>query len=362
MNSYWGGAVTAIGGALVIGAWVRIVRAKQWRYAWVFGIGAVVVILARPFEGFLLVVPALTALGMADRTARVWLPIVITGVLGASWLAYDNYRVTGHPLRLPYRSITSNTKLSLLFRFCRFLPLRERFGISILESRNRETYEPARSWYLFIDRPLDWLTLLRYYYGNLIWLLPVVVFLPALWHSRRTRFALILTAVIGAASLIEVWWYPHYGAPFLAALLILVAQSMRHLGQWKYHGRPVGRFLVNAMPVAVFAMMITSEAEATAKHRTADQIQAMNAQNAQKENIEQELLKKQPGQHVIFVSYEGLPSPHEEWIYNPANIDAAPVIWALDLGQTENEKLRNYYAGRSCWRFRPAESMTLSPY
>ncbi|HJX80864.1 MAG TPA: hypothetical protein VJ248_02420, partial [Candidatus Udaeobacter sp.] len=79
-------------------------------------------------------------------------------------------------------------------------------------------------------------------------------------------------------------------------------------------------------------------------------------------NIEQDLLKKQPGQHVIFVSYAGLPSPHQEWIYNPANIDAAPVIWALDLGQTENEKLRRYYAGRSCWRFKPAESMTLTPY
>jgi hypothetical protein len=97
MNSYWGGAVTAIGGALVIGAWVRIVRAKQARYAWLFGIGAVIVILARPFEGLLLVVPALIALGITERAARVWLPIIITGVLGASWLAYDHYRVTGHP-------------------------------------------------------------------------------------------------------------------------------------------------------------------------------------------------------------------------------------------------------------------------
>ncbi|HEY9419410.1 MAG TPA: hypothetical protein VIP49_04425, partial [Candidatus Udaeobacter sp.] len=232
----------------------------------------------------------------------------------------------------------------------------------VLESRNRETYERARSWHVLIDRPLDWLTLLRYYYGNLIWLLPVAVFIPALWRSRRTRFALILTAIIGAASLIEVWWYPHYGAPFLAALLILLAQSMRYLRQWKYHGREVGRFLVNATPVAIFVLMIASEAEAIAMHRTTDQTQATNAQIVQKENIEQELLKKHPGQHVIFVSYAGLPSPHEEWIYNQANMDAARVIWALDLGQTENEKLRHYYAGRSFWRFKPAESLSLRPY
>jgi hypothetical protein len=107
---------------------------------------------------------------------------------------------------------------------------------------------------------------------------------------------------------------------------------------------------------------IASEAEAIATHRTTDQTQATNARIVQKEYIEQELLKKQPRQHVIFVSYAGLPSPPEEWIYNRANIDTAPVVWALDLGQTENEKLRRYYAGRSFWRFKPADSMNLKPY
>jgi hypothetical protein len=110
MNSYWGGAVAALGGALVIGAWVRIVRAKQWRYAWLFGIGAVIVILARPFEGSVLVVPALIGLGLADRTARVWLPIIIVGVLGISCLAGI---ITASPVihaRLPYGSITSDMK------------------------------------------------------------------------------------------------------------------------------------------------------------------------------------------------------------------------------------------------------------
>jgi hypothetical protein len=362
VNSYWGGAVTAIGGALVIGAWVRITRAKQWRYAWHFGIGCVLVVLARPFEGLLLVIAALVALAIANRKARVWVPIVLIGAAGSSWLAYDNYRITGHPLRLPYREYYNQYEIVPPFSIMPISTTPRTFRHFNLESRNRETYERARSWGLFLDRPLDWLTLLRCYYGNLIWLLPVAMCLPLLWRSKRTRFALILTAIIGAASLIEVWWYPHYAAPFLAALLILVTQSMRYLRQWKYHGREVGRFLVNAMPVAVLLVMIASEAEAIATHQTTDQIQARNAQIAQKEIIERELLKNQPGRHVIFVNYVGLPSPHEEWVYNPADIDAAPVIWALDLGRTENEKLRHYYAGRSFWRFKPAESLSLRPH
>ena len=362
MNSYWGGAVTAIGGALVTGAWVRITRAKRWRYAWLFGVGAVIVVLARPFEGLLLVVPALVALGMANRTARVWLPLVLTGVAGASWLAYDNYRVTGHPLRLPYREYYEQYEIVPPFSFIPISTTPRTFRHFDLESRARETYERARSWRLLVDRPLDWLVLLRFYYGNLIWLLPVVVFMPFLWRSRRTRFAAILVAVIGAASVIEVWWYPHYAAPFTAALLILATQSMRYLRQWKYGGRETGRFLVSAMPLAVLLVMVASEAQAIATHRTADQVQAQNAQIAEKQSLEQELLKKRPGQQVIFVRYAALHSPHEEWIYNPADIDAAPVIWARDMGQVENERLRRYYAGRSFWLFKPAESMSLSPY
>ena len=209
---------------------------------------------------------------------------------------------------------------------------------------------------------MDWLTMLRYHYGNLIWVLPLAASIPLLWRSKRMRLPAVLVMVMGTVSLVEVWWYPHYAAPFLAVLLILAAQSLRYLRQWKYHGREVGRSLVNAIPAAVLLVMMTFEAQAIARHQTTDQIQSKNTQVAQKDNIERELLKNHSGQHVILVSYAGLPRPHEEWIYNPANIDAAPVIWALDLGQTENEKLRRHYAGRSFWLFKPAELMSLIPY
>jgi hypothetical protein len=359
MNSYWGGAVTAIGGALVTGAWVRITRAKRWRYAWLFGIGAVIVVVARPFEGLLLLVPALIALGVANRSPRVWLPIVLIGLAGASWFAYDNYRVTGRPLRLPYRQYYEQYEIVPPFWTVPISTTPRTFRHFDLEARARETYDRARSWHLLVDRPADWVTLLRYYFGNLIWLLPIMAFAPLLWRSKRTRFAAVLAVVIGAASVIEVWWYPHYAAPFTAALLILAAQSMRYLWQWKYDGRQVGRFLVRAMLVAVLVVMIASQAWAVATHRTADQVQMANAQ---KKNAEDQLLEARPGYHVIFVRYAGSSSPHAEWVYNRADIDASPVIWANDMGQIENERLRRYYAGRSFWLFKPDESMKVSPY
>jgi hypothetical protein len=360
MNSYWGGAVTAIGGALVTGAWIRIRRAKQWRYAWVFGIGAVIVVLSRPFEGLLLVVPALIALATASRSLRLWLPIAFIGTVGALWLAYDNYRITGHPLQLPYQRYYEQHEVAPVLAFMPLpttLPGFRHFTVN--ELWERESYNRVHSWHVLVDRPLNWLTVLRYYYGNVIWLLPLLALAPSVWRSRRTRFAAILVVVIGAGSLIEVWWYPHYAAPFVAALLILAVQSLRYLGQWKYHGREVGRFLVIAMPVAVFIVMIASEAKAIVTHQTSEWVRLLVAK---KGIVEQKLLEKVPGRHVIFVRHAGTEIPSEAWIYNPANIDAAPVIWAWDLGQAENEQLRAYYQGRSFWLFKPDEPMSLFPY
>jgi len=355
MNSYWGGAVAAIGGALVTGAWVRITRKKQAQYAWVLGIGAVIVVLARPFEGSLFILLFLLGLGMANRTARVWLPIVLIGIVGASWLAYDNYRITGHPLRLPYRQYYEEYEIVPPFSFIPLSTSPRTFQHFYLESRMLGTYQRARDWHLFMDRPIDWIVLLRIYYGNLIWLFPLAAFASSLWYSRRTRFATVLIGVIAVASLTEVWWYPHYAAPFTAALFILVVQSLRYLRHWKYNGREIGRFLVRSMPIAVAVIMLLFESREVATDR-------VQARTPTKEAMEQILLTERPGRHLIFVRYHEGDTEHREWVYNLADIDAASVVWAHDLGPYENKRLMQYYAGRSSWLFEPYQPMRFQPY
>jgi len=71
----------------------------------------------------------------------------------------------------------------------------------------------------------------------------------------------------------------------------------------------------------------------------------------------------------VFVRYSPRHTFHT-WIQNAAEIDYAPVVWALDLGPIENEKLLRYYPDRSAWLIEPdawpprltryqAESLTL---
>ena len=114
VDSYWGGAVAAIGGALVVGALPRIFRCQRPRDSLVFGIGGAILAVTRPWEGGVFCVAAIIALaiwtmiGKRSLSWRVTLPRVVAPaalvfIATGALLSYDNWRVTGDPLLFPYR-------------------------------------------------------------------------------------------------------------------------------------------------------------------------------------------------------------------------------------------------------------------
>jgi hypothetical protein len=66
---------------------------------------------------------------------------------------------------------------------------------------------------------------------------------------------------------------------------------------------------------------------------------------------------------LVFVRYWPGHVFQEEWVWNAADIDASRVVWARDLGEPEDEKLRRYYPDRAVWLLEPdARPPLLTPY
>src|SRR5262249_54359586 len=112
MNTYWGGAAAAIGGALVLGALPRIMKHQRYRGTLLLAPGLGILSQGRPFEGAFFALPVAGMLGYwllnyksvspRVRLTRVALPLTAAlAVLGAATMWYQ-WRVTGNPLLSPY--------------------------------------------------------------------------------------------------------------------------------------------------------------------------------------------------------------------------------------------------------------------
>ncbi len=112
VNSYFGGAVAALGGALVLGAFPRLRRELKAPVALIFAAGLLILANSRPLEGFLFSLPLLISVAFLlvksvrvnwSGTAKAVLPAIALLALGAGWMLYYNWRGTGHALVMPYQ-------------------------------------------------------------------------------------------------------------------------------------------------------------------------------------------------------------------------------------------------------------------
>lgn len=111
-DSYWGGSVPALGGALVLGALPRIVRHRRVRDSVVLAIGLAILGNSRPYESVFYATPILVALGLAifrstrrDRRQywhRVVLPALVLVLLTLAGMGYYFKQCTGSALLSPY--------------------------------------------------------------------------------------------------------------------------------------------------------------------------------------------------------------------------------------------------------------------
>jgi hypothetical protein len=363
-NSYWGGAVAGLGGALVLGALPRIWRRHRIRDAVWMGLGLGILASSRPYEGLVLGIPTVGALlasilGKKSPPVRislfhVVLPLLLLLVITAGALGYYSWRVTGNPFRPPYVIYEAAYPSSLFLLLSpRPVPLYHHplmrdhyFGYELWEYGKQASslggflttkFAAARDlWFFFIGPALT----------------PPLVMLPWILRDRRIRFLLVAGAVSIAGLAVEVHFYPHYVAPITGLILAIVLQGMRHLKVWQWHGQPAGRFLVRAI-VAICVLLTVLRVGAKPIHFPLDPEWpptwcCAGPGNLYRARILAEL-EGYPGRQLAVVRYRPGHDYHQEWVYNEAELDAAKVIWARDMDPEQNADIIRYFKDRSVW-------------
>jgi hypothetical protein len=380
-NSYWGGNVPAIGGALVLGALPRIKSSVRWQDATLMGIGLALLANTRPWEGLVLSLPVAVMLfwwmlSKSGPPIRVSLQVVVlplTIVLGLTggWLAYYCWRTTANPLRTPYQ-VYEQTYASVPFmRWQRIRPEPEyRHAIlrKLNSDQNSAEYHISEGVHL-----LRMLAASGFFFLGPILVLPFILIsfvlpvgLSFLQISSRSRIFFSLLVFSIAATELVVFYNPHYSAPATAlfiALIVSLVQRARMSGD-------IGLFLSRGVFVACALAFLVRIADAPlriSKSRYStyyfDEFRETNVKGWFDRPGTKSLLERNPGQQVVIVRYGPHHELQAEWVYNDADINQAKIIWARDMGSVANLELLNHYKGRHAWLLEAdAHPPTVIPY
>jgi hypothetical protein len=352
-QSYWGGAVAALGGALLFGALRRLVRRPCFSHAFLLGMGLVILANSRPFEGLVISLPAALLLVVwliqnrrmlgTRMITQVLAPILLVVLpAGAAMLWYD-FRVTGDPLRMPYVEHENQYAIAPNFIWQPLLPepsyrheaLRElHVGYALI------AYQPQRSlsgWFIVAIAKAK--LVISFFIGGVVLLIP---WLALAWiaRDRWMRFALVTWGVLGMALLMETYTLAHYVAPATSLFFALAMQGMRHVRLWCWRGRPLGRALIAVVPAVCLATLAFSLKTESFRGN-------LNSEPQQRANIDAQLCGD-GSKHLIIVRYGSQPT-YDCWVYNAADIDCSPVVWARQMDAKQNRRLLSYYADRKVW-------------
>jgi hypothetical protein len=369
INSYWGGAVAASGGALVLGAIPRIARRARTRDALLLGLGIAVLANTRPYEGLLFCLPVAgwfirwlagktkSSVPLRTRITRISAPLAVVLTLTMVFIGYYNWRLTGNALLFPYVLNSRTYRTMGLFLWEHPKPPLTYHNQQFEDFYNgweRENYH--RTWQDVRKVSIEKLTRAgsTYFWWGAVLLLPGW---PFVFFGRKMCLPLLILLLGAAAFFSLIWSFPHYAAPLTGVIYLLLVEAIRYLRAIRLGGRPLGL----ALSWAVVFLLAADSAVSVQQH-ICDPLEWACKGDGSRAAIAKEL-SKTPGKHLIVVSYEADHNLHDEWVYNGAEIDTAKVLWARDLDPVQNAKLFAYFKDRHIWFINPdINNSDLIPY
>jgi hypothetical protein len=355
-QSYWGGAVAAVGGALVFGAVRRLADEPAVPGAIALGLGLAILANSRPFEGLVVSLFAAAALAWFfvgrepdyrhASLRRVAVPLLLVLAVTGLAMATYNRTTTGDAFRMPYQVYAGTYSMGSFFPWKESVPLVEfrheimrEYAIEWGQERLSALRDPRRFAVLGVIR-----TVHRAWFFLGTFSVVALVGIPLLFRSRWFVFAGVVVLVVWTLSLFTTA-YPHYVAPASALGVVSAVEAARRLAVGREGIRP-GLLLVLLAALLELVRFGTSLGQPQYLTTAASPVKVAFAAD-RAEVVER--LTAIPDRDLVFVRYGPGHSFHREWVYNRSDIDEAEIVWARDMGEQENRRLMSYFADRTVW-------------
>ncbi|HME10645.1 MAG TPA: hypothetical protein VKG25_26560, partial [Bryobacteraceae bacterium] len=355
MNDYWGGSFPALAGCLVFGALPRLRRQARWRDGWILGAGLFLHLITRPFESiFLLLAVAL----YIRRPFRPLLPALACTLAAFGLTVVQNKAVTGNWLTLPeaLSQYQYGVPAALTFQ-PNPMPHRALTPQQQLEYQSQLAFRGSGP-----ETLTTFLTRLEYRvrYYRFFFLAPLYVALTVFLISGRQYWIMASLALFALGTNFFPAFQFHYVA---AATCLFVLASVIGLEKMPRPAAHIVFFLCAAHFAFWYALHLADDQPfslAMRRYETGDYI---NHQNPERRIAVGQALARIPDKLLILVRYWPQHVFQEEWVYNAADIHRARIVWARDLGDAEDEKLKQLYPDRTVLLLEPdAQPPKLSPY
>lgn len=357
MNDYWGGALPAVGGCLVFGALPRVRRGGGMRAALLLGAGIAIHLLTRPYESvFLLLgiilffVPVCRDKNELRALAKPALVTVLVVIPAIGITLLQNKRVTGSWKTLPYT----------LSQYQYGVPAALTFQPNLVP-HNQLTHEQELDYQMqsafrgnhpetigsYLARIAYRIRFYRFFF-----LAPLYLVLPAFFAALR-EFKHWWVALCIILFALGINFFPafqfHYLAGVTCLFILVSVTALQQLSRLSVKATQVVYLLCVIQFLVWYSAHLFENREWSLGIRQYETWQTINHQNPEWRITINSELARMPGKVLVFVRYWPRHIFQDEWVYNGADIDAARVVWARDLGPAENEKLRRYYPDRSVW-------------